>query len=316
MDRAWSRRAAIACVLAVLVAACGSAATASPSSTATAQPSPTATATPSPSPVPATPSPTAVPTAAPTGYETQPDGTIYWYTDSGDREAVPAIDGLTAEVQGGKTLYTAKAGNSFGLKAGAYAGAFIRYVKVEDKQTGGVVLEPQVVNKLIQDKLATIPNQADKWVAPIPLNITDATADTDVAISFASDVRTNHLEVATVHFRTTLEVTDIVPGTSGIEIWTNMYYGNTYLTEFSDTHRDGIALGAEMSYLFVSGNFEGALPSMATPVTTSFGSSICKATGSIVVALVGSGTDGRDLTPDKALYVPNADVPVFVAHKR
>jgi hypothetical protein len=329
MDRAWSRLAAIVCVLAVLVAACGSATTASPSSTATAQPSPTATAqpsptataqpsptataTPSPSPVPATPSPTAVPTAAPTGYEPQPDGTIVWYTDSGDRQAVPAIDGLTAEVQGGKTLYMAKAANSYGLKAGAYAGAFIRYVKVEDKQTGGVVLEPQVVNKLIQDKLATIPNQADKWVAPIPLNITDATADTDVALSFASEYPTTNVKVATVGFQGSLEVTDIVPGSDGRELvtLTNMNYGNTYYSQFMQDHRDGITLGEEMSFLSVSGNFQADLP---PTVETSFGKFVCKASGSIVIGLL-LGNGGSDLTSDKALYLPDTNVPVFVAHK-
>jgi hypothetical protein len=65
MDRFWVRRAAITCVVAVLVTACGSAATASPSSTVGAKPSPTASATASPSPVAATPSPTATPTATP-----------------------------------------------------------------------------------------------------------------------------------------------------------------------------------------------------------------------------------------------------------
>jgi hypothetical protein len=62
MDRNWARRAVIL-ELAVLVAACGSAATASPSSTVGTRPSPTVTPTSSPSPVAATPSPVATPTA-------------------------------------------------------------------------------------------------------------------------------------------------------------------------------------------------------------------------------------------------------------
>jgi hypothetical protein len=68
MDRTWARRAAIAGVLAVLVAACGSAATPSPSSTEGAHPSPTATETPSPTAAPsATPTPSPQVTPAPTG---------------------------------------------------------------------------------------------------------------------------------------------------------------------------------------------------------------------------------------------------------
>jgi hypothetical protein len=66
MDRTRFRSAAVASLLVVLVAACGSAATASPSSTVGAHSSLTATATPSPSPVVATPSPTASPSASPT----------------------------------------------------------------------------------------------------------------------------------------------------------------------------------------------------------------------------------------------------------
>jgi hypothetical protein len=77
MDRTSARRAATAGVLAIVVAACGSAATASPTSTAgtqsspaasvspTVSPTPTETPTASPAPV-VTDSPTPVPTAAPT----------------------------------------------------------------------------------------------------------------------------------------------------------------------------------------------------------------------------------------------------------
>jgi hypothetical protein len=66
MDRFWVRRAAITCVVAVLLAACGSVAIVSPSSSAVVKPSPTAPATASPSLVPATPSSTPNPTATPT----------------------------------------------------------------------------------------------------------------------------------------------------------------------------------------------------------------------------------------------------------
>jgi hypothetical protein len=312
MDRTWPRRAALACVLAVLTTACGSAATASPSSTATAPPWPTATPTPSPSPVPATPSPTASPTEVPTGYEPQPDGTIYWYTEAGDRETVPTIDGLKAQVQGNRILYEAEAGNRFGLKEGAYSGEFNKYVKVENKQTGGAVLEPQVVYIFVKDKLATIPNQSDKWVASIPLNITDATADTGINLSFGSGYGDNQIKIASVSFNGPLEVTDIFPVSDGKNLATgnSIYYGHFYYSQFKlNSEKAEIPLGKEMSFFSVDGNFEGITPTMEA----SFGNKVCTATGSITIAELAK-SDWREMTPDRILYTPDANVPVFVAH--
>ena len=79
------------------------------------------------------PPPTEAPTPFVTGFVKEPDGEIVWKEQDKvtGREIdlkVPDIDGLEAEIQGGKEVYIAEKGNAYGLKEKAYGGEFNPYV--------------------------------------------------------------------------------------------------------------------------------------------------------------------------------------------
>jgi hypothetical protein len=267
----------------------------------------------------ATPSPTEAPTLVTAGFTQNADGGITWKgPDKSGGEVdlgVPAIDGLQAVLKDGKVTYEAQAGNKYGLEAGAYAGEYQPYVSVEGKLTGGDVLEPQVVSQLIKDKLATISNPADKWIAPVPLNITDATADTDLNITFTKGYHVEGMPdigIASISFAGELPVTSIEQH-SQVIVTADSFYGWAYFDPEKNP-LSSISATNPITDLMVAGSFEGF--TAQTTVKAAFGETVCTATGPIIVTLQ-AGMEWRDLTSDDMLYVTGpdgSDIPVFVAH--
>jgi hypothetical protein len=129
--------------VALAVAGCSSGspiASAAPTHSASARPSPTASPT-----ATLSPTPTTVPTPAPTGFQSQPDGTLTWYTLTGDQRTVPKVDGLTAVLKAGVVEYH----DSKGVKQGVFVQNFaLLAADGTETQTGSVVLSGTVVGRL------------------------------------------------------------------------------------------------------------------------------------------------------------------------
>ena len=84
--------------------------------------------------------------------------------------------GLEVRIQSGRAIYYALPANRFGLKTDSYAGEFIPFVNMgqadgSSAETGGMVLAGSVVTRLIEDKLATIKSDYDRWIVALPVDI-------------------------------------------------------------------------------------------------------------------------------------------------
>ena len=112
--------------------------------------------------VPPTPTPT--PTATPTPSPTPTPEVI---TAEQQLAEAPEISGLSKEIENGKVVYKAVEGNEYGIEAGEFAGEYNANVSVEGSRVGGVILEPEVITKIMGDKSEIIP----------PLDITGVTAE-------------------------------------------------------------------------------------------------------------------------------------------
>jgi len=86
---------------------------------------------------------------------------------AGSKKVIQEIDGYK------RVTYIAEAGNVYGVEAGKYLGEYKKEVIFENQEVGGVALMPVVAEKLLRDKLASITNEADKWVAIIPADISE-----------------------------------------------------------------------------------------------------------------------------------------------
>jgi hypothetical protein len=286
-----------------------------PTAGMTEPPTPSNSATPT---IRITPLPTEKPTPVAAVFTQNPDGGITWKgSDKSGKEVdlgVPSMEsyGLKAEPKDGKVIYTAEAGNKVGLEAGAYGGEYQPYVSIDGKLTGGESFVPQVVLQLIKDKLATIPNQADKWIATVPLDIRGATADTDLNITFIKGFDTYAIGIASISFNGELPVTNIIPGSTQAKINKNSYYNWLY---FNHDRRpiDSLSPTNPISDLMVGGPFEGVTD--LEMINATFGETVCTATGPIIVTET-AGADSKDITSKNMLYVAGPDgsnVPVGVA---
>ncbi|MDD4026901.1 MAG: hypothetical protein PHO75_01765 [Candidatus Shapirobacteria bacterium] len=89
----------------------------------------------------------------------------------------PEIAGLKKEIKLindlKRVVYISESGNPYNIEAGEYAGEYKKEVIFENQEVGGVALIPVVAEKLLRDKLASITNEADKWVAIIPADISE-----------------------------------------------------------------------------------------------------------------------------------------------
>lgn len=118
---------------------------------------------------------TTVGTSAETQYVTQaPTET----TINAELAAAPEISGLSKEIQDRKVVYKAVEGNEYGIEVGKFAGEYNPNVSIEGAEVGAVALEPSVVDKILTDELAKIPEGENKMKVIIPLDITEVTKET------------------------------------------------------------------------------------------------------------------------------------------
>lgn len=150
------------------------------------------------------PAPTETP-APKTGYEATGQGFVY-RTEKGDILNVPHIEGLKAEMAAQpdgtkRVIYKAEKTNSYGLIEGEYAGFFhpnVSIVKegvtdIKDRETdtrlsGGVALRPEVTGAMMKDALKQFENQTDRYISPIPIDISTLNANQEITLAQAKAV--------------------------------------------------------------------------------------------------------------------------------
>lgn len=252
-----------------------------------------------------------------TGYSEQ-DGNLIYRTESGEVLTVPQIDGLTARmVKDGEkeeVQYFARERNVYGLEANGYAGCYKPNVDIyensERKALGGVVLSPQVAGKLLNDVLSQIPEQKDKWMVVLPVDITDMRSDKELLLSF-ENASTVPVKIARLSFQDTLPVVDIIPGDKTVKFSKSPYYSWLFIDNIRTVapYGEGIYPGKEMNYIGVSGEFTTA--SDQKKIESYFGNEVTQAEGRVNVSL-SSANGSRDVTRDKILSVGDNRTPVFL----
>lgn len=140
-------------------------------STPTSTPTLTSTPTPTPTSTP-TPTPTPTPTLSPEEEKQQELLNL-----------APEITGLSKKIQDGKVTYIAKAKNEYDLNEGAFSGIYVPNIWVEEKQVGGVSLQPGIVKVLLADALTKIPNGEDKMKIILPLDVTKLTQEDSIKVN-------------------------------------------------------------------------------------------------------------------------------------
>lgn len=284
-------------------------ATATATSTATAE----STATASPT---ATLSPTETPRPK-AGFESN-DQNIVYRTDKQEILNVPQIEGLKTELLSAKDnkekiIYKTLETNKYGLEANIYAGEYISNVKMtgedgKEKQTGGVVLTALVVRQLINEKLATIPNQRDRWITVLPVDPRGLDKNDNVSVKFEK-AAIGKL-IATMRFQGKAPLVNNFPGSTQLRIMAGGTYGGGYLDpiRLMDPYADKIFPGKEMQYFTVAGNLEGF--SENTTIKSSFGEKVGLG-GSLVIVGHSAAYETDDTTADKILSI--GGIPVFLA---
>ena len=282
-------------------------------STETPMPSATAMAT----QITESPTPSPTPESTPSlGYHQGKDGALVYTTEKGEVLNVPQIEGLRVSLQATKdgqqkVVYAALEQNPYGMSPEEYAGEYKPNVEVQGIQTGGVVLKAPVVLKLIDDKLATIPEQKDKWTIPLPIDISTINTKDLISISFSKDNPVG-LSVCKISFGRNLTAVNIIPSSTSLEVLNgDQYttYGGQYMDAGKSSSNDKIVPGKEMNYLTVAGGLsftqDGNIPS-------NFGDQIVLAQSPIVIYLT-AATEWRDADERKILDAGDSKIPVFLA---
>ena len=259
-----------------------------------------------------------------TGFVQVGDGFAY---NAADGSVIPVtpVPGLRVEIDKGRALYYALASNRYGLGAGALAGEFMPLVTMgqvdgSSAATGGIVLGGIVVAKLISDKLASMPADADRWIVALPVDIRTA-GKTAVDVSFDQFglAGWSNTPRVVVRFGGSLPVVETIPSNGGCHVLVEQLGATSW--QIIDPVRLGLPPGPidsahVMNQLLVYGNgtptIDGALVQRDIVIDRRLptGQQIMSVTSDVSVSLVASGSRA-ELGPDKILAV--GDVPVFVA---
>lgn len=236
----------------------------------------------------------------PTQYLKEGDRYVY-RTEKGELINIPAIAGLRQELQGDKVVY---------LASGEYMGEFVPNVNVEAKQTGGVVLKAPIALRLINEKLATIPEQKDKWIIPLPIDPREMNPTRGISLSFEKGYGPYQIPVLKLTFDENLPLVNIIPEAQQLFILKGVYYEWGYGDNMTliDPYTDRIFPGMEMRYLTVTGKFQGF--SRNTAMNIGFADKVSTIEDSVYVALT-AAWEWYSVTSDKILTA--GQTPVFVA---
>ena len=315
-----------------LVADTGSAGTTMPRPTSLSTPTgafATPAARPSGSPASASPSTSASPgvSAEPTqrqGGFAVVGSTTFYYAADGTVMPVPTVAGLKVGINAGKAEYRAVQSNPYGLGVGAYAGEFRPLVAAgqidgSSAQTGGLVLVPGVVNRLISDELASTKPDVPRWVVALPVDIRTSAGSVAVSYDQYGQIGSSSAPRVEIRYSGSLPVVEAVPNNGGYHVLVEGVTATDW--QIIDPVRlslpaDKIDPALAMNQLVVYGS--GVPTSGGNLIRRDIGHDgkvrvgqvMLSAASSVSISLVVAGSHA-DLGPDKVLMV--GDVPVFVA---
>ena len=259
------------------------------------------------------------PSPHPIGFVQQGNDIIYYGSD-GSRITVEPVVGLEVRIQSGRAIYYAQAANRFGLKADSYAGEFVPSVTMgqadgSSAETGGIVLAGSVVTRLIQDKLATIKSDFDRWIVALPVDIRSSLGSSvDVSFDQFGLAGWSNTPRVIVRFSGSFPVVEANPTNGGYHVLVEQLGVSAW--QVIDPIRLSLSSGSidsahAMNQLLIYGT--GA-PSVQRDILddrpVAVGQPMLSAADEVSVSLVVDGSRA-DLGPDKILTVGN--VPVFVA---
>ena len=270
--------------------------------------------------VPPSPFVSPPPSRNPAGFALTQTGLAY-LADDGTVVPVSAVAGLRVDATGGKAVYSALAGNRYGLKTGAYAGEFKPNVTMQQAdgsstQTGGIVAVGAVASRLILDRLAPIKAGTDRWIVALPVDVRTEPAASTVSVAF-DNLGFHGLSDTprvVVRFDGAMPVTNSIPTNGGFHVLVEGL--NVTAWQVVDPTRFGLPVDKidsnhPMNELIVYG-------SGAPSLTRDFyfdgrvvvGQKMLSASGDISVSLAVQSSHA-DLGPDQILTL--GGVPVFVA---
>lgn len=290
---------------------------ASPTATPVVSSTPTRSIGPSAS---ASPSQAATtPAARSPGFATSGETIVYLSSD-GSRIPVVAVPGLTAQIQSGRAVYYANAGNKYGLKAGSYAGEFLPLVTMgqadgSSAQTGAAVLAGAVVNKLTTDALSHISDPANRWIIVLPVDIRTARGTfVDVSFDTFGLAAIENTPRVLIRFPGFLPLVESVPSNAGVHILVEGL--NVTSWQVIDPARlnlppNKIDPAKAMNQLVFYGSGSASLNfDQFIDGHLGVGTPIMDVSGDVSVSLAVDGSHA-DIRPQNVLQV--AGVPIFVA---
>jgi hypothetical protein len=241
-------------------------------------------------------------------------------TSDGSLISVMPVPGLQVFIERGRAIYRALPSNRYGLADGDYAGEFMPLVTMgqadgSSAETGGIVLSPPVATVLINDKLASIQSQADRWIVALPVDIR-AEGKTPVDVSFDQFGLAGYSNTprVIVRFSGSMPVVEANPSNGGYHVLVEELGVTSW--QVIDPVRLALPGGAidpdhAMNQLLIYGS--GAADAQRDVMYdrhAAMGQTMLSASGDVSVSLVNGGAR-EELGPDKVLSVNN--VPVFVA---
>jgi len=265
----------------------------------------------------------AEPSQRPIGFVVVGSTTLYYAAD-GTVVPVPAVDGLKIRINAGKAEYRAVQANPYGLGAGAYAGEFRPLVAAgqidgSSAQTGGLVLVPGVVTRLISDQLASTKPDVPRWLVALPVDIRTSAGSVAVSYDQFGQIGSSSAPRVEIRYTGSLPVVEADPFNGGYHVLVEGVTATDW--QIIDPVRlslpaDKIDPALAMNQLVVYGS---GVPTSGEKLIrrdighdgkVRVGQVMLSAASSVSVSLVVAGSHA-DLDPDKVLRI--GDAPVFVA---
>jgi len=242
-----------------------------------------------------TPEPTPV-----AGYEQRGENWVYT-TESGEQINITVPEGYEIRQEEGKLqLY----------HEGNYAAEFSPNVKMGGELTGSWVASSSFALEYLNEQLAQIPEQKDRWLITIPID-PRTVPNVNMYIEDYSGLSSYRL---VVDFQGSTSLVNIIPNTSSIRIIYSTQMQRWMcvdpLTANDQNYLNRIVPGEEMRYLSVRGFLIDVAAENQTKLNVPFGTTIAQTSGPVLITEE-CATEYRAISWDHVLDL--AGVPLFIA---